>query len=158
MFKRTDANGDGKISKEEAAESRRLADAFDTADENKDGSVDLDEFKKFMAAAVQGGPGGGGGGRGQGGGGGFGGPGGGGQPTRPLTDAGLHRVRWSLAGQGGAVKAGVYKVVLTVDDKEYTQQITVELDPNLPKDAIGVEVEEVENEDEMEQIGGRIDR
>jgi photosystem II stability/assembly factor-like uncharacterized protein len=158
MFKRSDANSDGKISKEEAAESRRLADTFDTADTNKDGSIDLEEYRKYVATAMQqlGGQGGGGGG-GQRPGGGVGG-GGGGQPTRPLTDAGLHRVRWTLAGQGGAVKAGVYKVVLTVDDKEYTSAITVELDPNLPKDAVAVEAEEEEVNEEMEQIGGRIDR
>jgi photosystem II stability/assembly factor-like uncharacterized protein len=140
-FKQTDANGDGKISKEEAAQSRRLADAFDTTDTNKNGSIDLEEYKKYFAAAMQQTGGGGGGG------------GGGGTPTaRPLTDAGLHRLRWSLGGQGGAVKAGVYKVVLTVDDKEYVQPITVELDPNLPKDALVVEAEEVEVVDDMGEI------
>jgi photosystem II stability/assembly factor-like uncharacterized protein len=145
-FKALDKDGDGKISKEEAGEARRLVDAFDTADANKDGSIDLEEYKKYAATAVQGGGGGGQGGGGQGG----GGPGGGGgqTPARPIPDAGLHRLRWTLAGQGGAVKAGVYKVVLTVDDKEYTQAITVELDPNLPKDAIAVEMDEIEEEEE----------
>ncbi len=98
--------------------------------------------------------GGGGFGGGRLGGGGQGGGGGGANATRPtakpLHEAGLHRIRWSMAGgQGGAVKAGVYKVVYTLDDKEYPQAITVELDPNLPKDAIVVEMEEVEEGDEQ---------
>ncbi|MCU0704376.1 MAG: PDZ domain-containing protein [Fimbriiglobus sp.] len=101
-------------------------------------------------------------GQGGGGFGGRGGAGGGGRglggdttprPTvKPLSDPGLHRVRWTFGGGGfgggGAIKAGVYKVVFTLDDKEYTQPITVELDPNLPKDAVAVEAEEIEVEDE----------
>ncbi len=104
--------------------------------------------KTVWEYVAQGGGGGGGrfGGGGQGGGGGTA-P----RPTaKPLHEAGLHRVRWSMAGgQAGPVKAGVYKVVLTVDDKEYTSAITVELDPNLPKDAIVVEMEEIEEDYEQ---------
>ena len=47
MFKRADANGDGKISKEEAPE--RLKERFDRLDANTDGSVDKEEFVRAMA-------------------------------------------------------------------------------------------------------------
>ncbi len=72
----------------------------------------------------------------------------------PLTDTGLHRVQWNLAGSrtgsgrpgggrqgGGQVPPGNYKVVLTVDDKEFTTTLDVELDPNAPKDLISNEDE-----------------
>jgi photosystem II stability/assembly factor-like uncharacterized protein len=71
------------------------------------------------------GGGGGGGGRGGGGGGGFGGFG------------------------GVLIPAGTYRVVLSVDGKEYTQPITVENDPNAdPKALITVADQRVENEEE----------
>ncbi|MEO2089209.1 MAG: hypothetical protein ABGY75_06900, partial [Gemmataceae bacterium] len=92
-------------------------------------------------------------------------------PTRPqvkpLTEPGLHRITWNLGGGGGGrfgggggggvsgLKPGVYKVVLTVDDKEYTQAITVELDPNLPKDAVGVEADEDEDMGEEREKEGQ---
>ena len=74
------------------------------------------------------------------------------------TKAGMHRLEWNLAGtppaaaagaattgrggrgrRGAPVGAGSYKVVLTVDGKDYTELLAVELDPNLPKDAVTVE-------------------
>ena len=75
-----------------------------------------------------------------------------GDKKKPLTEPGLHRVRWNLSGGGGPVKAGGYRVLLTVDDKEYVQPLAVELDPNLPKDAVSVEgwVED-EGDDEEEK-------
>ena len=73
---------------------------------------------------------------------------------KPITAAGLHRINWSLAGQatggggggggrrpigGGQVAPGAYKVVLTVDGKEFTQPLNVELDPNAAKDIVSTE-------------------
>ena len=120
---------------------------------------------------------GGGGGGGGGGGaqtesqGGVGAPGAPARPqVKPLTEPGLHRITWNLGGGGGGrfggggggggggvsgLKPGVYKVVLTVDDKEYTQAITVELDPNLPKDAVGVEADEDEDMGEEREKEGQ---
>lgn len=43
MFKRIDANGDGKITKEEAPE--RMKEFFDRLDANKDGGLTIEEFK-----------------------------------------------------------------------------------------------------------------
>ena len=79
-FKETDKDRDGKISKEEAGNNRRLSGAFDQNDTNKDGFIDKDEYKVYFAAAT-GGMGGGGTGQsgwggGQPGGGGWGGGGG----------------------------------------------------------------------------------
>ncbi len=87
-----------------------------------------------------------------------------------LTEPGLHRVSWSLAGGGGGggrpggggggggrqfgggqIAPGAYKVVLTVDDKEFTAPLVVELDPNAPKDLVSTE--DVEFEDDAD--GGR---
>jgi S1-C subfamily serine protease/photosystem II stability/assembly factor-like uncharacterized protein len=79
---------------------------------------------------------------------------------RPKTESGWHKVTWDLsstAGAGtrqgggrpvaGAVPAGVYKLLLTVDGAEYTQPLTVELDPNAPKDVLVIEGwEEAERE------------
>lgn len=48
-FKRADLNGDGKLSREEAARVPALADKFDAADKDKDGQLNLDE----VAAALQ---------------------------------------------------------------------------------------------------------
>ena len=73
---------------------------------------------------------------------------------KPKTEPGLHRVVWDLTGPaaatpagggggrrvvGGAVAPGTYKVVLTIDDKEFTQSLVVELDPNAPRDAVTLE-------------------
>ena len=43
-FKRTDANQDGKLSKEEAARMPAIAAKFDELDKDKDGSLSMDEF------------------------------------------------------------------------------------------------------------------
>lgn len=48
----------------------------------------------------------------------------------PPTGVGFHRLPWSPP------KAGGYRVVLTVDGKEYSQMATVENDPNAPANAI----------------------
>lgn len=78
LFKMSDKNGDGKISREEA--SRRLQPTFDQYDTNRDGFIDSTEFKAYLAVAMSGvgggGPGGDRGDRGPGGAGLPGGPGG----------------------------------------------------------------------------------
>ncbi len=81
----------------------------------------------------------------------------------PPSTAGLHRLEWNLAGpsprgqgaggrrgglQGPQVQPGMYRVVLTVGDKEYTHPLSVELDPNAPRDLIATEIGEVPGEDE----------
>ena len=43
-FTKADANGDGKLSKEEAAKLPAIAAKFDMLDKNKDGVLDLAEF------------------------------------------------------------------------------------------------------------------
>ncbi len=71
---------------------------------------------------------------------------------KPKTEPGLHRVVWDLTGPAanppagggrrvvaGSVPPGMYKVVLTIDDKEFTQSLVVELDPNAPRDAVTLE-------------------
>ena len=86
---------------------------------------------------------------------------------KPPVAAGVHRLSWNLAGPapaaapgggggrrnlGGAqVQPGVYRVVLTVGEKEYMQPITVELDPNASKDLIATDVLEKEDQDEDEE-------
>ncbi len=44
-FKRMDKNGDGSLSRSEAADSK----AFGVADENKDGKLDKDEYLKYQS-------------------------------------------------------------------------------------------------------------
>ncbi len=72
---------------------------------------------------------------------------------KPITEPGLHRIVWSLAGQstgggggggrrpvgGGQVAPGAYKVLLVVDGKEFVQPLHVELDPNASKDVVSTE-------------------
>jgi Ca2+-binding EF-hand superfamily protein len=43
-FKRADANGDGKLSKEEAARLPAIAAKFDELDKDKDGALSMAEF------------------------------------------------------------------------------------------------------------------
>ncbi|HET6572056.1 MAG TPA: PDZ domain-containing protein [Fimbriiglobus sp.] len=84
----------------------------------------------------------------------------------PPAGAGLHRLEWNLAGpsqrgqRGGGggggrgeligpqVQPGMYRVVLTVGGKEYAHPLTVELDPNAPRDLIATEIGDDQDEDE----------
>ena len=50
-FTRTDANSDGKLSKEEAAKLPAIASRFDELDKNKDGFLSMDEFTSGFVAA-----------------------------------------------------------------------------------------------------------
>ena len=50
-FSSLDANGDGAISKDEAASSEALAPLFTDADSNADGSLDKDEFSALVQPA-----------------------------------------------------------------------------------------------------------
>jgi len=65
MMRRYDVDGDGKISRQEAQRSDRLIAAFDQYDTNRDGYIDLNEYKAYMTARMtertngNGGPGGG---------------------------------------------------------------------------------------------------
>jgi membrane-associated protease RseP (regulator of RpoE activity) len=88
--------------------------------------------------------------------GGQGGPGATGAPRTPtvaLSDAGHHRIVWGLSSNGGGtraggaagnVKPGQYRVLLNVDDKDYSAAVQVEIDPSLPKDAVQEEYDESE--------------
>jgi S1-C subfamily serine protease/photosystem II stability/assembly factor-like uncharacterized protein len=97
----------------------------------------------------------------------------------PPAEVGLNRLEWNLAGQprqaqaggfGGAggrggqlagpmVQPGVYRLVLTVGDKEYTQPLTVELDPNAPRDLIATDIgEEQAGEEEKEAADAAVIR
>jgi len=46
-FKDADANGDGKVSKQEAQKQPELSSKFSTLDKNRDGSLDRAEFVMF---------------------------------------------------------------------------------------------------------------
>ena len=46
-FSHLDKNGDGKISKEEAKQSKNLNSQFGQADSNKDNNIDEGEFARF---------------------------------------------------------------------------------------------------------------
>ena len=82
---------------------------------------------------------------------------------QPPTAAGLHRLAWDLsttvqrpitggrAIAGPRVQPGGYRVVLTVDGKEFSRPLAVELDPNAPRDLIATEPEEEEDEEERER-------
>jgi len=54
-FTELDANGDGVISKDEAASSATLAPLFADADRNADGKLDKDEFAALVQPADEGG-------------------------------------------------------------------------------------------------------
>jgi hypothetical protein len=81
---------------------------------------------------------------------------------RPKNEAGFHHIPWELTrggggggrGQGGRgqgqfpggalVAPGMYRVVLTVDGKEYAQGLKVEADPLLSATILAAEEEEKE--------------
>lgn len=52
------------------------------------------------------------------------------------VEVGFHRLTWNLSTQRGTVPAGGYRVVLTVDGKEYTEALLVENDPKADPKAI----------------------
>ncbi len=52
-FMELDANGDGVISKDEAAGSATLAPLFTEADRNADGNLDKDEFAALVQPAEE---------------------------------------------------------------------------------------------------------
>jgi len=52
-FKQLDINHDGKLSKEEAAHDRDIAGNFDTADGNRNGSLEVDEYSRFKSTIQQ---------------------------------------------------------------------------------------------------------
>lgn len=83
---------------------------------------------------------------------------------------GLHRITWDgtqgsggirgAGGRGGqrSVPAGTYRIVLTVDDKESSDLVVVENDPNLSPDFIGIAEEiEVPGEEEEEDQPNPLD-
>ncbi len=75
-------------------------------------------------------------------------------PSTPI-EAGFHRLAWNLSTQRGTVPAGGYRVILTVDGKEYTQALLVENDPKADPKAIiafDLKVPGMEEEDEEEEI------
>ena len=51
-FSRADTNGDGKLSKEEAARMPAISAKFEELDGNKDGSLSMDEFAVGYSAAA----------------------------------------------------------------------------------------------------------
>jgi Ca2+-binding EF-hand superfamily protein len=55
MFQKMDLDGDGKISRDEAAKSdrKKLQENFDRIDANKDGYMDKDELKAFRQSMRQ---------------------------------------------------------------------------------------------------------
>jgi len=57
MIKRLDKNGDSKLSKEEVAGAKRLADNFAKIDANSDGSIDEAELKANAPKRPEGKPG-----------------------------------------------------------------------------------------------------
>jgi hypothetical protein len=48
VFQRADANGDGKLTKEEAARVPSIGARFEQLDKNKDGVLSMDEFLSAM--------------------------------------------------------------------------------------------------------------
>ena len=76
------------------------------------------------------------------------------------TKAGMHSITWDLRGtatgtgrrrRASSVSTGTYLVELTVDDKTYQTSVTIELDPNAPKDLIATpDDNEIEGADQEE--------
>ena len=53
MMRRTDTDGDGRISAAEAAQSDRMRDSFAQYDTNRDGFIDVAEYRVYMTARFQ---------------------------------------------------------------------------------------------------------
>ncbi len=72
----------------------------------------------------------------------------------PPKEAGFHRQQWDLTRTGTGSRtlapAGTYRVVLTVDGKEYGKPITLMNDPNADPKAIITAEEEIRGEEEEE--------
>jgi Ca2+-binding EF-hand superfamily protein len=49
VFAKADGNGDGRLSRDEAASMPEIAGRFDRLDKDKDGSLSLDEFATAVA-------------------------------------------------------------------------------------------------------------
>ncbi len=97
FFRNLDSDSDGKITRDEAANNPMLANGFDNADANKDGTVDLAEFTtvlKRAQARQNGGPRTGG----------PGGPGDGGPGERGPRDRGPGRPSDSDGAPGGLIR------------------------------------------------------
>ena len=85
------------------------------------------------------------------------------------TEPGFHRVTWNLSASGGtgrtgrgaglgvAIPAGTYRVVLTVDGKDYSQPLIVENDPKADPRAIISFDSPIPNVEEEEHEGHRQD-
>jgi photosystem II stability/assembly factor-like uncharacterized protein len=77
------------------------------------------------------------------------------------AEPGLYCLRWDLVAQGsrwvgrpgvGPAAPGMYRVVLKVDDKDFTESLRVEPDPTVP--TASILTEEVGEEDESEMGAG----
>lgn len=80
------------------------------------------------------------------------------------SEAGFHRVPWNLSASGGggrvgrgaglgvAIPAGTYRIVLTVDGKEYIQPLVVENDPKAdPRAVISFDLPDPDEYEEEEE-------
>jgi Ca2+-binding EF-hand superfamily protein len=52
-FNRADANGDGKLSRDEASQLPAIALKFDDLDKNKDGFLSMEEFSAILKTPAQ---------------------------------------------------------------------------------------------------------
>jgi photosystem II stability/assembly factor-like uncharacterized protein len=71
-----------------------------------------------------------------------------GQPAQPQPR------RFGAFGRGRAVPPGTYRVVLTVDGKDYAQTVRVEPDPNAPAPEIAADEADEEDEELLEELFG----
>jgi photosystem II stability/assembly factor-like uncharacterized protein len=52
-------------------------------------------------------------------------------------------------GRGAGIQAGVYRVILTVDGKEYAQNVRIDLDPSMPANWVAPDEEDEEEANKM---------
>lgn len=71
--------------------------------------------------------------------------------SRPITAG-----RGPGADRGTPVSPGMYRLVLTVDGKDYTQSLELEIDPTAPADAVFTELEEEDEEERERELEGVI--